>query len=230
MIKKLICCFRCACVEPSDPTNGTVKFWEVNNITASEIYWEALEVKVWITTNLQIINPSSKSKQNFRSHQWLQQEKKPIRQTFCSTKQLGKKRIFGLFILKWHAYPDGWDETRLRTCGLDYIRLKGTKIIRKAHFWSENFFYANVFIGIKAHVSCMFADVTITLPCFFLTCRIALKREGSLWGLLVVLMDPMFQMCSSGVSFSSFLLLSCLPFSRSSSSAITSPQRYCDSL
>lgn len=37
---------RCSCVEPSDPTNGTLKFWENNNITASEIYWEALEVKV----------------------------------------------------------------------------------------------------------------------------------------------------------------------------------------
>ncbi|XP_035995302.1 sodium-driven chloride bicarbonate exchanger isoform X2 [Fundulus heteroclitus] len=37
--------YSCACVEPSEPTNGTVKFWEVNNITASEIYWEALEVK-----------------------------------------------------------------------------------------------------------------------------------------------------------------------------------------
>lgn len=41
-----VCLRRCSCVEPSDPTNGTLKFWEVNNITASEIYWEALEVKV----------------------------------------------------------------------------------------------------------------------------------------------------------------------------------------
>nr|QOU09180.1 solute carrier family 4 member 10B [Lateolabrax maculatus] len=37
--------YSCSCVEPSDPTNGTLKYWEINNITASEIYWEALEVK-----------------------------------------------------------------------------------------------------------------------------------------------------------------------------------------
>uniref|UniRef100_A0A7N6AU43 Anion exchange protein n=1 Tax=Anabas testudineus TaxID=64144 RepID=A0A7N6AU43_ANATE len=37
--------YSCSCVEPSDPTNGTLKYWELNNITASEIYWEALEVK-----------------------------------------------------------------------------------------------------------------------------------------------------------------------------------------
>uniref|UniRef100_A0AAQ5ZHX8 Anion exchange protein n=1 Tax=Amphiprion ocellaris TaxID=80972 RepID=A0AAQ5ZHX8_AMPOC len=37
--------YSCSCVEPSDPTNGTLKFWEINNITATEIYWEALEVK-----------------------------------------------------------------------------------------------------------------------------------------------------------------------------------------
>uniref|UniRef100_A0A8C4HCD3 Anion exchange protein n=1 Tax=Dicentrarchus labrax TaxID=13489 RepID=A0A8C4HCD3_DICLA len=35
--------YSCSCVEPSDPTNGTLKFWELNNVTASEIYWEALE-------------------------------------------------------------------------------------------------------------------------------------------------------------------------------------------
>uniref|UniRef100_A0A8C4HDS7 Anion exchange protein n=1 Tax=Dicentrarchus labrax TaxID=13489 RepID=A0A8C4HDS7_DICLA len=37
--------YSCSCVEPSDPTNGTLKFWELNNVTASEIYWEALEAK-----------------------------------------------------------------------------------------------------------------------------------------------------------------------------------------
>lgn len=41
-----MCFHRCSCVEPSDPTNGTLKYWEINNITATEIYWEALEVKV----------------------------------------------------------------------------------------------------------------------------------------------------------------------------------------
>uniref|UniRef100_A0A672IF79 Anion exchange protein n=1 Tax=Salarias fasciatus TaxID=181472 RepID=A0A672IF79_SALFA len=35
----------CSCVEPSDPSNGTLKYWELTNVTASEIYWEALEVK-----------------------------------------------------------------------------------------------------------------------------------------------------------------------------------------
>ena len=37
---------RCSCVEPADPTNGTLKYWETTNVTASEIYWEALETKV----------------------------------------------------------------------------------------------------------------------------------------------------------------------------------------
>ncbi|KAF3694903.1 Sodium-driven chloride bicarbonate exchanger Solute carrier family 4 member 10 [Channa argus] len=37
--------YSCSCVEPSDPTNGTLKYWELNNITVSEVYWEALEVK-----------------------------------------------------------------------------------------------------------------------------------------------------------------------------------------
>lgn len=41
-----MCFHRCSCVEPSDPTNDTQKYWEMNNVTASEIYWEALEVKV----------------------------------------------------------------------------------------------------------------------------------------------------------------------------------------
>ncbi|KAA8588189.1 hypothetical protein FQN60_001383 [Etheostoma spectabile] len=37
--------YSCSCVEPSDPTNGTLKYWETTNVTASEIYWEALEAK-----------------------------------------------------------------------------------------------------------------------------------------------------------------------------------------
>ncbi|XP_053732170.1 sodium-driven chloride bicarbonate exchanger isoform X5 [Synchiropus splendidus] len=37
--------YSCSCVEPADPTNATLKYWEINNITASEIYWEAMEVK-----------------------------------------------------------------------------------------------------------------------------------------------------------------------------------------
>ncbi|KAJ8416982.1 hypothetical protein AAFF_G00328600 [Aldrovandia affinis] len=37
--------YSCACVEPPDPSNATLRYWEENNITASEIYWEALEVK-----------------------------------------------------------------------------------------------------------------------------------------------------------------------------------------
>ena len=42
-----MCFYRCSCFEPSDPTNGTLKYWEANNVTVSEIYWEALEVKVF---------------------------------------------------------------------------------------------------------------------------------------------------------------------------------------
>ncbi|TNN84551.1 Sodium-driven chloride bicarbonate exchanger [Liparis tanakae] len=38
--------YSCSCVEPSDPTNATLKYWERTNVTASEIYWEALETKV----------------------------------------------------------------------------------------------------------------------------------------------------------------------------------------
>ncbi|XP_031414140.1 sodium-driven chloride bicarbonate exchanger isoform X1 [Clupea harengus] len=37
--------YSCACIEPQDPNNATLKYWEENNITASEIYWEALEVQ-----------------------------------------------------------------------------------------------------------------------------------------------------------------------------------------
>ncbi|KAM4608361.1 sodium-driven chloride bicarbonate exchanger isoform 2-T2 [Polymixia lowei] len=37
--------YTCSCVEPPDPSQVTLRFWEMNNITATEIYWEALEVK-----------------------------------------------------------------------------------------------------------------------------------------------------------------------------------------
>uniref|UniRef100_A0AAY4BZB2 Anion exchange protein n=1 Tax=Denticeps clupeoides TaxID=299321 RepID=A0AAY4BZB2_9TELE len=37
--------YSCACIEPQDPSNATLKYWEENNITVTEIYWEALEVK-----------------------------------------------------------------------------------------------------------------------------------------------------------------------------------------
>ncbi|KAK7938508.1 hypothetical protein WMY93_001834 [Mugilogobius chulae] len=37
--------YSCSCVEPTDPSNSTIKYWEINNITPSEIYWEALQVK-----------------------------------------------------------------------------------------------------------------------------------------------------------------------------------------
>ncbi|KAL0963788.1 hypothetical protein UPYG_G00313590 [Umbra pygmaea] len=37
--------YSCLCVEPPDPSNATLQYWEQNNITASEVYWEALEVK-----------------------------------------------------------------------------------------------------------------------------------------------------------------------------------------
>uniref|UniRef100_A0A8B9K4M9 Anion exchange protein n=1 Tax=Astyanax mexicanus TaxID=7994 RepID=A0A8B9K4M9_ASTMX len=37
--------YSCACIEPVNPSNATLQYWEQNNITASEIYWEALEVE-----------------------------------------------------------------------------------------------------------------------------------------------------------------------------------------
>ncbi|XP_015214447.1 sodium-driven chloride bicarbonate exchanger isoform X4 [Lepisosteus oculatus] len=36
--------YSCICVEPPDPSNATLTFWDEHNITASEIYWEGLEV------------------------------------------------------------------------------------------------------------------------------------------------------------------------------------------
>uniref|UniRef100_A0A8C5NHG0 Anion exchange protein n=1 Tax=Gouania willdenowi TaxID=441366 RepID=A0A8C5NHG0_GOUWI len=40
--------YSCSCVEPADPSNRTLKYWEINNVTPAEIYWEALEVKACI--------------------------------------------------------------------------------------------------------------------------------------------------------------------------------------
>ncbi|XP_065108420.1 sodium-driven chloride bicarbonate exchanger isoform X2 [Paramisgurnus dabryanus] len=37
--------YRCSCIEPTSPSNATLRYWEKNNISASEIYWEALEVQ-----------------------------------------------------------------------------------------------------------------------------------------------------------------------------------------
>ncbi|XP_058248985.1 sodium-driven chloride bicarbonate exchanger [Hemibagrus wyckioides] len=37
--------YSCACIEPVNPSNATLQYWAQNNITASEIYWEALEVQ-----------------------------------------------------------------------------------------------------------------------------------------------------------------------------------------
>ncbi|KAF5904148.1 sodium-driven chloride bicarbonate exchanger isoform X1, partial [Clarias magur] len=37
--------YSCACIEPVNPSNATLQYWNQNNITASEIYWEALEVQ-----------------------------------------------------------------------------------------------------------------------------------------------------------------------------------------
>ncbi|TKS66194.1 Sodium-driven chloride bicarbonate exchanger [Collichthys lucidus] len=38
--------YSCACVEPRDPSNETLRFWEERNITASQVNWTMLEVKV----------------------------------------------------------------------------------------------------------------------------------------------------------------------------------------
>ncbi|XP_076859016.1 sodium-driven chloride bicarbonate exchanger isoform X2 [Brachyhypopomus gauderio] len=37
--------YACACMEPVNPSNATLGYWEQHNITAAEIYWEALEVE-----------------------------------------------------------------------------------------------------------------------------------------------------------------------------------------
>lgn len=135
-----------------------------------------------------------------------------------------KKKNSLVFILKWPVYPYGGDETRFRTRGLDYVRLYQIKTV------------------LQIIVKVLLSAPVVSAPelCHFLTnpiqslidslslpsCRTALKSEGSLLEQPAGLTDPTFRMFSSGASFSSFLLLSCLPSSRSSSSAITFPQRY----
>ncbi|KAJ8003481.1 hypothetical protein DPEC_G00148760 [Dallia pectoralis] len=37
--------YSCACVEPKDPSNSTIRYWDDRNITASEVNWTSLEVK-----------------------------------------------------------------------------------------------------------------------------------------------------------------------------------------
>ncbi|XP_026219463.1 sodium-driven chloride bicarbonate exchanger-like isoform X3 [Anabas testudineus] len=37
--------YSCACVEPRDPSNETLRIWEERNITASQVNWTMLEVK-----------------------------------------------------------------------------------------------------------------------------------------------------------------------------------------
>ncbi|XP_073769384.1 sodium-driven chloride bicarbonate exchanger isoform X2 [Danio rerio] len=37
--------YRCSCIEPENPSNATLQYWEQNNISAPEIFWEALEVE-----------------------------------------------------------------------------------------------------------------------------------------------------------------------------------------
>uniref|UniRef100_A0A672SJR9 Anion exchange protein n=1 Tax=Sinocyclocheilus grahami TaxID=75366 RepID=A0A672SJR9_SINGR len=37
--------YRCSCIEPANPSNATLQYWEQNNISAPEIFWEALEVQ-----------------------------------------------------------------------------------------------------------------------------------------------------------------------------------------
>ncbi|XP_056098683.1 sodium-driven chloride bicarbonate exchanger [Rhinichthys klamathensis goyatoka] len=37
--------YRCSCIEPANPSNATLLYWEQNNISAPEIFWEALEVQ-----------------------------------------------------------------------------------------------------------------------------------------------------------------------------------------
>ncbi|KAA8579498.1 hypothetical protein FQN60_006591, partial [Etheostoma spectabile] len=42
--------YSCACVEPSDPSNETLQYWEERNITSSHVNWTMLEVDI-VQTN-----------------------------------------------------------------------------------------------------------------------------------------------------------------------------------
>lgn len=45
-----VCVFcRCVCTMPKEPSNATLNYWEEKNITASEIDWLGLDVKVSVT-------------------------------------------------------------------------------------------------------------------------------------------------------------------------------------
>uniref|UniRef100_A0A8C7V441 Anion exchange protein n=1 Tax=Oncorhynchus mykiss TaxID=8022 RepID=A0A8C7V441_ONCMY len=39
--------YSCACVEPKDPSNSTLRYWEDRNITASEVNWTSMECFVF---------------------------------------------------------------------------------------------------------------------------------------------------------------------------------------
>lgn len=44
--KKLLCLFRCNCVEPEHPSNKTLQYWQDYNISASDVPWGNLTVSV----------------------------------------------------------------------------------------------------------------------------------------------------------------------------------------
>lgn len=119
-----MCYRRCSCVEPSDPTNGTLKYWEMNNITASEIYWEALEVKVLSDSNEANVVMGSL----YVHSRW----------NYCITQRQSEKNTFGFSTLKWHALPDGGsgtEEIKGMWAGLYWITKNARQITIKAHFF-----------------------------------------------------------------------------------------------
>ena len=128
-----MCFHSCSCVEPSDPTNGTLKYWEINNITATEIYWEALEVKVLLkptwyknkqktmenkTTNNQTEKNNSK---NLSVMEVLNAHRS---RNYQVTQRQTEKNTFRFFSLKVAFSPDGGsciDEIKDMWAGLYWI-------------------------------------------------------------------------------------------------------------
>lgn len=99
---------RCSCVEPSDPTNDTLKYWDRTNVTASEIYWEALEVKVRPT-----LNWFQKTKEQTKKQTWWRWKSNAFlsEATADIVHSQPETDTCSFSTLKWHALPDGGSRT-----------------------------------------------------------------------------------------------------------------------
>lgn len=134
---------RCACEEPRDPSNETLRFWEERNITPSQVNWTMLEVKVRIPLHLEALIAGDSQLQQIKqpgksviqsavlsSSRPLRMDKEPKEDLVVVYKQLSNvasisyspwQRVvsqFGhtlIFFQKRHKSRQG-----LRTCGLDF--------------------------------------------------------------------------------------------------------------